>query len=84
MKWSAYAPAWAPVSSCWPAGGIVKHSICQPIKQTIYDDDELGVACRSAAVVAAGEELACFELPSRPRPTLATTKLFEEWFWAAS
>ena len=66
------------------AGRIVKHSICQPIGQAIYDDGELGVACRSAVVVAAGEELAWFELPSRPRPTLTTTKLFEEWFWAAS
>jgi len=66
------------------AGRIVQHSICQPIGQAVYDDAELGVACRSAAVGAEREELAWFELPSRPRPTLATTKLFEEWFWAAS
>jgi hypothetical protein len=62
----------------------VQHSICQPIGQAVCDDAELGVACQSAAVGAEREELAWFELPSRPRPTLAATKLFEEWFWAAS
>jgi RES domain-containing protein len=71
------------------AGRIVQHSICQPIGQAVHADAELGVACRSAAVGAEREELAWFELawfelPSRPRPTLAATKLFEEWFWAAS
>lgn len=65
------------------AGRIVQHSICQPMGQAVHDDAESGVACRSAAVGAGREELAWFELPSRPRLTVAATKLFEEWFWAA-
>jgi hypothetical protein len=66
------------------AGRTVPHSICQPIGQAVHDDVEPGVACRSAAVGTAGEELVWFALQSRSRPKLAQMRSFEEWFWTAS
>lgn len=63
------------------AGQLVEHGICQSIGQAAYDDAEPGVACRSAAPGASGEELAWFALPLRARPTLAQTRSFDEWFW---
>jgi len=66
------------------AGRTVRHDVCQAIGQAAYDDAEPGVACRSAATGAAGEELVWFALPRRARPTRVQTRSFDEWFWAAS
>lgn len=62
-------------------GSVVPHSDCQPIGKSAFDDGELGIACRSAAPGASGEELAWFAQRGRPVPTKVRTSRFDEWYW---
>lgn len=62
-------------------GEIVGWEVCQPIGRQAWDEDALGIACRSAApgMRPADEELAWFE---RDRPLRAVEmKSFEDCFW---
>lgn len=64
-----------------PGGAPVPHAVCQPIGQRAWDDDEPGIACRSAAQTAPleGEELAYFaRRPLRPQGI----ERFADWYWA--
>jgi hypothetical protein len=65
-------------------GRVVEPGVCQPIGQAAFDDAEPGIACRSAAPSAAGEELAWFALSARDLPSLAQTRSFDEWYWAGA
>lgn len=62
-------------------GNIVPHSTCQQIGQEAWDSDEAGIACRSAAPGADGEELAWF---FRTEALQVDTRVsFDDWYWAA-
>lgn len=65
------------------SGEVVPHEICQPMGQAAFDDAELGIACRSAAPGADGEELAWFALPGRVLPTRSDTTSFDDWYWSS-
>jgi len=66
------------------AGGrIVPHSACRPIGLAAYEDGEPGIACRSAAPGANGEELVWFALPERAIPPRGQARSFDEWFWGS-
>ncbi|MGH2749658.1 MAG: RES domain-containing protein [Actinomycetota bacterium] len=63
-------------------GNIVPHSTCRPIGQDAWDSDEIGIACRSAAPSADGEELAWF---FRTEALQVETRIpFDDWYWAAN
>lgn len=72
-------PASYPVDA---RGSLVPQSECQPIGKRAFDDRELGIACRSAAPGARGEELAWFAQLGQAVPRLLRTSRFEEWYWA--
>lgn len=61
--------------------GIVPHTVCQPLGAAVFADGEPGIAVRSAAPGAVGEELAWFAHPERLGPRPARTLPFDEWFW---
>lgn len=63
------------------SGTPVAQRECQPLGKAAYDDGELGVACRSAAPGATGEELAWFAVAGRVRPDVVATRSFDDWYW---
>ena len=65
------------------AGHVVPWTVCQPIGRGAWDDGELGIACRSAAVPAGVEELASFTRPAAARLPVIQRLAFAEWFWPA-
>jgi hypothetical protein len=64
-------------------GRAVTHTTCQPIGRLAWNDQLPGIACRSAATGATktDEELAYFDRPRRPRPTVEARTSFAEWWW---
>jgi hypothetical protein len=62
-------------------GAVIPHDDCQPIGQAAWDQDERGIACRSAALDAwpPGEELAW--LQRRERLKLVDRVPFDHWYW---
>jgi hypothetical protein len=60
---------------------IVPWRRCQPLGLSAWDAGLPGVAARSAAAVAGGEELAYF---GRRKLRRGAVRPFEEWFWAES
>jgi RES domain len=65
------------------SGSPIEHPECQPIGQTAYDAGRPGVASRSAARGATGEdeELAVFARPGGAKVTVTGRRPFAEWFW---
>ncbi len=62
------------------SGSAFPQERCRPIGQAAWDQDEPGIACRSASARAGdrGEELAWFQRAERLR--LAGRQAFEDWF----
>lgn len=65
-------------------GAVVPHEDCQPIGQAAWDQDEQGIACRSAAPDAwpPGEELAWFRRSEEL--TVADRVPFDLWYWPSA
>jgi hypothetical protein len=60
---------------------VVSHAVCQPIGARLFDEGELGIACRSAATIdGSGAELAWFHQHDRVVPDVASTQTFEQWW----
>jgi hypothetical protein len=60
-----------------PEGEEIGWDRCQPVGRTAWDQDEPGIACRSAA--APGEELAWFQR-GRARLRVRRRRRFDDWF----
>ena len=65
-------------------GESVLHEECQTIGHAAWDQDELGIACRSAAPGAwpPGEELAWFQRSERL--TQKEVLPFDRWYWPSA
>lgn len=62
-------------------GSTVPHTACQPVGQRAFDAAEPGIACRSAAPGARGEEVVWFAHPARTALSITATHNFDDWFW---
>lgn len=70
-----------PMSYPWDSRGRkISWGRCQPIGRAAWEQDEPGIACRSASARRndPGEELAWFERDEEPRTW--TRRRFEDWF----
>lgn len=64
-----------------PGGDVVAHHRCQHIGQTVFQDGELGIACRSAATRGGeGAELAWFHQEGRDLPAVLAVRPFDQWY----
>lgn len=65
-------------------GSLIPHEDCQPIGQAAWDQDESGIACRSAALAAwpPGEELASFQRHERLK--VVDRVPFDRWYWPSA
>jgi RES domain-containing protein len=67
-------------------GRPVRRESCQPVGRAAYDDDQPGVACRSAVAEASttDEELAVFDSGADLGMRVTGRQPFADWFWGGS
>jgi RES domain-containing protein len=66
-------------------GRPVRHTTCHPVGQAAFDDEQPGIACRSAATGASptDEELAVFDRDVGANVQMTERHAFADWFWGA-
>jgi RES domain len=64
----------------------VRHTTCRPVGQAAFDDEQHGIACRSAATGASlnDEELGVFDRDVSSIVQITGRHPFADWFWGAA